>query len=1405
MAANIPCVSPFDSEVDDTAVGQKWDKWLLRFHNYLAAIDVDGSPRSRALLLHAIGPRTFEMFQSLPNTGDSYDEAKQALTTYFKPKVSVEYEKAVFKSIKQKAGEKLDAYHTRCRLAAATCAFADTDAEIKSHIIQTTNDVKVRKMGLKNDALTLKDLLDTGRSNELAQVQSQEMEKDLPSQVAHQVYKQKRQQKSQPWKNSRSQQMPSTSSQGQGRGQQHKPSASSCWKCGKAFPHVGGVTACPAYDKQCHKCQRHGHFEKYCGQQRPKPRQYQSRARRVHEVQEHSESQLQEQDNNEYVFSVDQNDECVQYNVVCNEKSDHVFVVKQNDVDHVHMAVKGMSEAPKFKIKFDKSTTITMTADSAASCNLIDEETYSRYLKHKKLEKRNTNIKAYGGARIHTIGYFTSTVECGDNQIQDVFFVVSGQHGCLLSVKASTTLGLIKVADHVCNSVEADKYPTVFKGIGKLKDVEINIHIDESVPPVAQRHRRIPFQQRKMVEQEIDNLLENDIIERAEGPTPWVSPIVVVPKPKRPGEVRLCVDMREANCAILRERHPSPTIDDIVERLNGAKVFSKVDLKAGYHQLMLSESCRYITTFSTHTGLYRYKRLNFGICSASEVFQRVVEDVIGGIDGAFNISDDIFIFGKGDDPCGAHDKALDEVLCRLKESGLTANLPKCEFRKPSMEFYGMIFSESGLAPDVKKVEALVQMSPPANVGELQSLLGMTNYLARFVPGYSTITAPLRKLTVQSQEFRWGIEQQSAFDKLKCILSGEPVMSFFDVKKETELIVDASPVGLGAMLVQYDKGEVNRKPQVVAYGSRALTAVEMRYKSQLEREALAVVWACEYFHIYVYGAPVKIITDHQPLVTLYGNPSAKLPLRLERWCMRLLPYKPIVEYRRGKDNPSDYMSRHPLESEKSSQECLVAEEYVDFIAAESIPKAMTATEVIDATSMDPTLSAVKDLLLTGRWYMMETKYAQDPSINFEALQSYCRVGNEITVTQDGLLMKGQKIVIPNKLQQQVVDLAHEGHQGLVKTKALIREKVWFPGIDNMVTRTIDECIACKSSYDPKPREPLVMTELPTKKWSSLAADFYGPLPSGDYLLVVMDEYSRFPEVDIIKSLSSNTVIPVLDKLFASRGTPDKFKTDNGTPFQSEEFKLFAENLGFHHQKITPYWPEANGMAERFMRNIGKVCKCAQAEGKPWRQELFRFLRNYRATPHSSTGVAPATILNGQPLKVKLPQVVKREDDEVLRKQDAAAKNRMKAHAEERRNIQYSKLTAGDRVLMKNVTQQGKMIPKFQPEPFEVIEKKGAMIIAQRGQEVKARNSSHFRKIHTQVNPLDVPNDIDPVDFSAPDTLPPSHTPNLVSPPNTPKPVSPHNSPQSNTSVRPKRVSKLPNRFQDFVVKMPNIGK
>jgi hypothetical protein len=1361
-AHKIPSVETFDQILGDdrsSNAGPLWEKWVKRFENYLCAVNITADGRKRAMLLHLVGPRTFDEFDTLPETGTDYATAKAKLQNFFKPKVNVEFEKIQFRMMRQKGT--IDQYHTRLRQAAATCDFADNDCEIKTQLIQTMRDSKVRKKAL-NTNMTLEQILVEARSNELTRVQNVEIENQLGA-------------------SSKSTPRLSVNAIAATPRQKLK-----CFNCGGQYPHPGGIESCPARGKTCETCGKTNHFTKLCkskGKIQPKKSSWKKGKQKKDKKKVNALSGA-------YVYDDSNSD---------SDEEAYLFTVRNSHTTN---------KPPKFLISVNNRD-IVMIADSAATCTILDEATYRDKFKDIVLTPTKQNIQPYSKEAIQPLGKFNADITCKSKSVNDSVFVLPGGAGCLLSIKTSQALGLITVAEHTVNAMSvADKFiienPTLAQGIGKQNGKSYKLHIDRSQPPIVQKVRRLPFHTRKKVGKEINRLLEADIIEKATGPTTWVSPIVVVPK-KDSENIRICVDMKVANKAIVRERHPTPTIDDLQDRLNGCTVFSKIDLRQGYLQLELDAESRDITTFATHMGLFRSKRLSFGITSASEIFQKAVEETISDINEAMNISDDIIVGGLGQED---HDKALIRTLVALLENGFTINLPKCLFSKPELHFFGMKFSKDGMQPDSTKVDAILQMAPPSSVPEVLSLLGMLNYNSRFIPNYSTLTSPIRKLTQKNYDFQWGSEQQEAWQKLVDCLAKKPVLSYFDVNQETEIFVDASPVGLGGILVQRDK---DNKIKIVAYGSRSLTETEQRY-SQLEREALGVVWACEHFHIYIYGKPVIVHTDHKPLLGIFGKPRAHLPMRLERWSLRLQPYTPEIRYQKGSDNPADYLSRHPLPARQtSSKEEQMAEDYVNYISSQAVPKAMSKQEILEASRDDPTMQVVTKLIVSGKWYLVDNPMLWANNVDLDSLKSYQRFNQVLSLTSDGLILRKNRIAVPHSLQKRIIELAHEGHQGVNRTKSLLREKVWFPQIDSMVESRILNCIPCQATYDPKQREPLLMTELPSRPWEKVSMDFYGPLPSGHSLLVTKDDYSRFPEVDILASQSASATIPALDKLFASRGVPDVVRTDNGTPFQSADFKAFSEELGFTHRKITPYWPEANGGAERFMRTMGKTVKCAQIQGKPWRKELNKFLRNYRATPHSVTGVAPATLLNGQPLKTKLPEVFPAVEDKVVRDKDKMAKRKMKAYAESRRNIKKSDISIGDKVLMKEVRNQGKLVPKFQPDPFEVIERKGPMVIVKRGEEVKARNIQHFKRIGSQPDLHNSSNETMETEMSdmpkpsartEPDA---SVLPGNISCSQNSSSNTSQTSTSTSVAERPRRPSKLPKKLSDYVVNAPNLNR
>ena len=491
--------------------------------------------------------------------------------------------------------------------------------------------------------------------------------------------------------------------------------------------------------------------------------------------------------------------------------------------------------------------------------------------------------------------------------------------------------------------------------------------------------------------------------------------------------------------------------------------------------------------------------------------------------------------------------------------------------------------------------------------------------------------------------------------------------------------------------------------------------------------LAVVWCAEHFHLYLYGESFTICSDHQPLLGIIKS-QRPASAHIERWRIRLLPYVFELKYRPGKDdkNPADYMSRHPTDDSTETEETNSArrteetdnstENYVRYICNAAVPKAMTTDEVKQSTANDQTLQAVINAINTERW-------------DDVLVQSYKRLRDELSV-YDGIVLRGTRIIIPTELQSKAVDLAHVGHQGIVKTKRLLREKIWFPAIDSLAERRVRSCLACQATTStPITPEPIISTPLPAVPWKTLSADFLGPLPTGELLLVVMDDFSRFPEVEIVSSTASTTVIPKLDSIFARQGIPEILKTDNGPPFNGGELTQFANHLGFHHRKVTPLWPCANGEVERFMAPLMKAIRAAHVEQRSWKQELYTFLRQYRATPHCTTGVSPSEALNQRQMRVTLPQLPQQaqtsESDTQLRHRDAANKAKAKAYSDRRRHAKQSDLQVGDTVLVRQ-PRRNKLSTPYDARPLEIITRSGSMITAQRGDYTITRNASFFKR-------------------------------------------------------------------------------
>ena len=982
--------------------------------------------------MYYAGTEVSELFDTLPNQGTTFDDAVKCLTDHFSPKKNVEFERFKFREEKQRQGETVDSFHLRLQQLAKTCDFKEKYAEIKSQIIRGCLSSRLRRKALREE-ISLKELLDHARASELSEKQALSIEKssqpnfvnsDHNSEEVNKVSTRGNQNKFKPHKS-------------------FKPSTKECYFCGGKYPHEN---KCPASDKKCNYCHKIGHFEKCC---HSKSRDN-SKSKEKSQIKQTFKKDKQKS----YAVQMDQSDN-VRNNSDSDTSEEYAFFVGKETVNKI----------PPVNIKLGVNS-VSAIIDTGSSINLMGMDIYENLSEKSELKTNNLpHVYAYGESKHMKIrGKFHVPIHHKNNKSDVTFYVSENPGDILLSYATSRELGMINIINNIdCITTEqiVEEFQDRFVSLGKLNDGTTHLHEDENIPAEQNPHVRIPFLMRKSVDKELERLLDADVIEPVEGEaTPWFSPIHVVKKP-RSDNIRICVDMRAPNKAIKRIRHIVPTVDDIITSLNGSSHFSKLDLNQGYHQLELDESSRKFTVFSTHRGLFKYKRLNFGVNAAAEIFQNKIRKSLEGLEGVLNISDDLLVYGTSQEE---HDLRLRAVLERLREKKLTLNREKCRFNKTRVEFYGHIFSDQGISPDPKKVSALQNAEQPGSVKEVRSFIGLAQYCSRFIPELATKTEPLRRLTKAKTKWAWERDQHKAFDIIKQSITEDCTNAYFSLEKQTELIVDASPIGVGAILAQKDE---NGELRIIAMASRALTPTEQRY-SQIERESLAIAWGIKHFHLYLFANNFTVVTDHRPLVHLFNDTHSKPSTRIQRWMMNIQEYDFIVEYRPGKDNPADYFSKHPVKTlNQSSREEKLAEEHINFVTANALPKTVSLEEIVNASQDDIVIQETMRALRTGRWYEV---IKDNPEHESELRRLYL-LRNELSAHESDLLLRGNRIIIPTSLRMRIIHIPHEGHQGLVRTKSLLRQKIWFSGIDALVQKVVGECPQCQLVTVENVREPL----------------------------------------------------------------------------------------------------------------------------------------------------------------------------------------------------------------------------------------------------------------------------------------------------------------------------------------------
>ena len=667
------------------------------------------------------------------------------------------------------------------------------------------------------------------------------------------------------------------------------------------------------------------------------------------------------------------------------------------------------------------------------------------------------------------------------------------------------------------------------------------------------------------------------------------------------------------------------------------------------------------------------------------------------------MADDIVVFGKD----GAeHRERLMKVMDRLSECGLTLNASKCQFGVSSLKFLGHVLSSDGVSPDPDKVQSVLRARAPTTVSELKGFLGLVQFVGRYVPNLATVSAPLWSLTKKSVPFQWTKRHEEAFAKVKGLLSSSKTLAYFDKDAPTTLIADASPVGLGGVLYQVQNGV----SKVVAYGHRSLTDVESRY-SQIEREALALIWSCEHFKMYLLGRDFQLIPDHKPLVLIFNNSCSKPTPRLERWSLRLQAFNFVLSYCPGCHNIADSMSRLSI-SDSDKAEPLTDDSYAFMVAEQSVPVAMSWLEVQEAVKDCKETELILRAIQSGDWHSYPAA--------FKAVRS------ELS-SCDGVVLRGNRIFVPVSLRERVLFLAHEGHQGIVKTKKRLCLKVWWPGMDKEAEILCRQCLSCQLVSQSDPPTPIVPTKMPDGPWKFCSVDLLGPLPDGRSVVVIVDYFSRLFEAKFLKSTKAEKVIMFLEDVFSRYGFPELLRSDNGPQFVSGEFQAFLSQSGVKWISTTPLWPQANGEVERMNRTILKVLKIAKSENKDLQKALREFTVAYSSTPHTATGMTPLALMFGRETRTKLPMLSNELSGTAAEAHDCDAVHKQKMKDYTDRRSKDSEVQKGDAVLLRQEN-RGKLDTNYGPEKHTVVGLEGSdMVCSGPSGSMIRRNVSCAKKI------------------------------------------------------------------------------
>ncbi|KAL1447741.1 hypothetical protein WDU94_005516 [Cyamophila willieti] len=775
---------------------------------------------------------------------------------------------------------------------------------------------------------------------------------------------------------------------------------------------------------------------------------------------------------------------------------------------------------------------IRMYIDTGAEANVLSLKDFKLWnLPKSKIQPTTSTLTNYGGSKIPIIGQ--CIVHCTINNLKMAtrFFVCEGDQPTILGLRSCINFGVVKKICAVKEN-EFSKFE-IFTGLGCLPG-ESHITLKENAQPHVDPPRKVPFKLMSRYKNELENMCANQVIKKVTKPTKWVNSVVLVEKPDQ--SLRVCLDPKPLNQQILRPRYQLPTLENIRSELTGATYFSKLDASSAFWSIRLDKESSELCTFSTPFGRFKFLRMPYGLCCATEKFQQKLVELLTGLEGVIIYIDDILIFGKDKTE---HDKRLHNLLIKIREINLKLNINKCEIGTKKIQFLGQVFEASGMSPELAKVDAIQKMPTPTCIKELQRFLGMVNYLASYLPNMSEKCSNLRKLLKKNNLWCWEDIHSKEFNELKQLICNAPILSYYDVRKPIVLTVDSSKDAVGACILQEGKP--------IAYASKSLTETQKQW-AQIEKELFAIWFGCFRFHQYVYGQQVTIESDHKPLITIFKKALADIPNRLQRIMMKLQKYHLNVIFKSGKEMYiSDTLSRAALPEKCTEFDQMLDQELS--IHANMLFRSLDTTdeklkEIGEKTKVDNSLQMVIKYINSG-W----PRYCRAVP---DEIKCFYKVKHDLHCI-NGILFKNNCIVIPKVMQHEMLKDIHASHMGFDKTKNYVSNIIFWPKLYDDLKSYIDSCEICQKFKPCNQKEPLVPHEMPKHPWEKVGCDLF-EFDKHTYLILV-DYYSRFFEIAKLTNFTSESIITHMKSIFSRQGVPALIISDRGPPFTSSDIKPF----------------------------------------------------------------------------------------------------------------------------------------------------------------------------------------------------------------------------------------------------------